>query len=244
MAHPLHASSFTLRAPGLGDAKNCDTLCPPPGVHEAGDASELKLPLSGWSLTMPRIECFVQHDLFAEPFEGPGLGCRIPNDAALRLALPERLLVDLAASVDAGQDEPILIACRWRDADDQWLGVSYIGLNTDVARDIDLATGETGSASLRFAQLIRTLGETHAGIEASEFDAVLAALKFTRGLVNDIELASDDWEEVVVRYNQIYELHTGVPFPRDPVEQLRQVIELAESSPTCQAECRQSRQTA
>ena len=73
-------------------------------------------------------------------------------------------------------------------------------------------------------------GNVVLGIGHSKFEHELEGLKEKRGVTSDIELTTDDFKDLIVRYKEIVLRETSEPFPNEPVKQLSKAIEAVFSS--------------
>ena len=63
-------------------------------------------------------------------------------------------------------------------------------------------------------------GDVVMGMEHSDFEAELSAVKKAKGVELDTDLDADDLQEVVRRYKEVYKRATQQDFPQDPLQQL------------------------
>jgi pyruvate,orthophosphate dikinase len=96
-----------------------------------------------------------------------------------------------------------------------------LGLGDVAARGLAESTGNPRFAFDSYRRLIQMYGEVVDGVDPHRFERALADLKATRGVRDDLELTSDDLEELIGTYKAIYEEETGGAFPQGAREQLR-----------------------
>ena len=75
-------------------------------------------------------------------------------------------------------------------------------------------TGNRRFALDLYRRFIDMFGDVVMGVKHSLFDAELSSIKSRKGVQNDQELEIDDLEELIQRYQKVYETHVGQPFPR------------------------------
>jgi pyruvate,orthophosphate dikinase len=94
-----------------------------------------------------------------------------------------------------------------------------LGLNDATAE------GLAARAGARFAydsyrRFIQMYGDVVENVPHERFETRLEELKERRGVLQDVELAADDWKRLVAEYLEVVRDATGRPFPQDPHEQL------------------------
>jgi pyruvate,orthophosphate dikinase len=105
--------------------------------------------------------------------------------------------------------------------------VLNLGLNEESLKGLAQQTGD----DLRFAndayrRFIQMFGKIVMNVPAEAFESALDEAKERKGKnAQDTDLDADDLHTLIERFLQIYEEHTGSPFPTDPREQLRLSVE-------------------
>jgi pyruvate,orthophosphate dikinase len=105
--------------------------------------------------------------------------------------------------------------------------VLNLGLNDESLKGLAQQTGD----DLRFAndayrRFIQMFGKIVMNVPAEAFESALDEAKERKGKnAQDTDLDADDLHTLIERFLQIYEEHTGSPFPTDPREQLRLSVE-------------------
>ncbi|MBL9079642.1 MAG: pyruvate, phosphate dikinase [Planctomycetes bacterium] len=102
--------------------------------------------------------------------------------------------------------------------------VLNLGMTDEVAAALAAEAGE------RFAQdayrrFVQMFGRVVLGVPDEHFEAPLAECRRARSATNDSELPAEDLRAVTARFLDVVQQHTGKPFPRDPLQQLRLAIE-------------------
>ncbi|EOH75903.1 pyruvate, phosphate dikinase [Enterococcus malodoratus] len=103
--------------------------------------------------------------------------------------------------------------------------VLNLGLN-----DQTVAALASNSQNERFAydcyrRLLQMFGNVVMGMDNSDFENRITALKKVNGLSFDNELTADHWNQIVSEYKEIYRKKLQREFPQDPIEQLYLAIE-------------------
>lgn len=102
--------------------------------------------------------------------------------------------------------------------------VLNLGINDAVAEGLAQQSGNERFAFDTYRRFIDMFGDVVMGVPHEHFEEAISGLKADRGVENDVELTADDLRELVKRYKEIYQKHTGSMFPEDPREQLRHAI--------------------
>ncbi|MGT2687018.1 pyruvate, phosphate dikinase [Streptococcus porcinus] len=100
-----------------------------------------------------------------------------------------------------------------------------LGLNDTSVKGLIAVTQNERFAYDSYRRFIQMFADVAIGISKYKFDAVLERAKEEKGIQNDTELSSQDLQEIVTAYKQIYLDETGEAFPQQPKEQLVLAIE-------------------
>lgn len=100
-----------------------------------------------------------------------------------------------------------------------------LGITDATAARLAEVTGNERFAYDSYRRFIQMYGEVVLRVPAERFEARLEALKRARGAASDTDLTAEDLRALVVEFRELVEEETGVPFPNDPLEQLRGAIE-------------------
>lgn len=100
-----------------------------------------------------------------------------------------------------------------------------LGLNDTSVKGLMAVTQNERFAYDSYRRFIQMFADVAIGISKYKFDAVLERAKEEKGIQNDTELSSQDLQEIVTAYKQIYLDETGEAFPQQPKEQLVLAIE-------------------
>ncbi len=97
--------------------------------------------------------------------------------------------------------------------------VLNLGLNDETVVGLARLAGERFAYD-SYRRLVQMYGDVVLEVPHDRFEDRLEALKTARGVVQDTELAGEDWRALVDDYLKIVEEYTGRPFPQDPRDQL------------------------
>ncbi|TMJ94450.1 MAG: pyruvate, phosphate dikinase [Actinobacteria bacterium] len=125
------------------------------------------------------------------------------------------------------RDDPLLVSVRSGAAvsmPGMMDTILNLGLNDEAAEGLGQATGNRRFAYDAYRRLIQMYGNVVDGVDAHGFEEEIQALKESRGVSQDLELADDDLVELVARFKQIYHDSTGRDFPADAREQLARAV--------------------
>jgi len=102
--------------------------------------------------------------------------------------------------------------------------VLNLGMTDAVAAQL-AATGGERFAFDAYRRFVQMFGRVVLGVPDEPFEVLLAERRRARGATNDSELSADDMRELTGRFHDVVREHTGKPFPREPLQQLRLAIE-------------------
>jgi pyruvate,orthophosphate dikinase len=102
--------------------------------------------------------------------------------------------------------------------------VLNLGLNEQSVEGLARQTGDSHLAWDSRRRLIQMFAEVVRGVPAMAFEEALVAARQASGVEIDSELDEAALRELVKRYLEIFERHTGEPFPDDPHSQLIQSV--------------------
>ena len=123
---------------------------------------------------------------------------------------------------------PLLVACR-SGAKFSMPGmmdtVLDIGLNDTVVEGMIAATGDTRFVLDSYRRLIQMFGSVVLGVADEAFESVLRSRRDLSLVATDAELSADDLRGVVDSFKDIIARQAALPFPTEPLEQLRMAVE-------------------
>lgn len=99
-----------------------------------------------------------------------------------------------------------------------------VGLTLDAIDDWADRIGKR-PAKDSYRRLIQMLGSTAYGVPKEEFESILTAARKADGVETDAELAVDTLGVVIEGFLNVFQQHTGQPFPDAPYLQLEAAIE-------------------
>ena len=94
-----------------------------------------------------------------------------------------------------------------------------LGMNDEIAQGLALKTGNPRFAYDSYRRFIQMFADVVMGIDGEKFEHELGKYKTTHGKALDMDMTTEDWQEIVTIYK------TLVDFPEDPFEQLRLAVE-------------------
>lgn len=100
-----------------------------------------------------------------------------------------------------------------------------LGLNDQSVAGLATKTGNERFAWDSYRRLIQMFGNVVMGMEGSDFEHILEAVKDTKGAQDDTELTAEDLKEIVRRYKAKINEVKGIDFPQDPKEQLQMAVD-------------------
>ena len=125
-------------------------------------------------------------------------------------------------------ENPLLVSCR-SGAKFSMPGmmdtVLNIGLNEETISGMIDLTGDARFVYDAYRRLVQMFGAVVMGMPDEPFEEIITGYRARRGVETDAELAADDWVGITGEFKQIFQKHTGRPFPEDPYEQLRLATE-------------------
>ena len=94
-----------------------------------------------------------------------------------------------------------------------------LGMNDEIAQGLALKTGNPRFAYDSYRRFIQMFADVVMGVDGEKFEHELGKYKTTHGKALDVDMTTEDWQEIVTIYK------TLVDFPEDPFEQLRMAVE-------------------
>jgi pyruvate,orthophosphate dikinase len=154
-------------------------------------------------------------------------GRKLPDAVKPQVSAALKTVEDLSGKKFGDPADPLLVSVR-SGAALSMPGMMNTILNlglTDVAVEgLAKKTGNPRFAYDGYRRLIDMFGSTAMGVDHEHFEHALDSLKKKKGVKLDTDLTADDLKELVASYKEIYQKHTGEPFPQDPMDQLWKAI--------------------
>ncbi len=98
--------------------------------------------------------------------------------------------------------------------------VLNLGLNDLTVAALAEKSGDRRFAQDSYRRFITMYSDVVLGIAYHHFEEILDEYKERAGYALDTDLSAEDWEKVIVRYQERVEEESGKPFPQDPHAQL------------------------
>jgi len=98
--------------------------------------------------------------------------------------------------------------------------VLNLGLNDKSVEGLAQLSDNRRFAFDSYRRFIQMFGNVVIGIEHGKFEMLLDNEKESRGITSDLDLRTEDLEQIVIKYKELVKKETGQDFPQDPIEQL------------------------
>jgi pyruvate,orthophosphate dikinase len=122
---------------------------------------------------------------------------------------------------------PLLVSCR-SGAKFSMPGmmdtILNLGLNDQTASGLIELSGNERFVYDSYRRLVQMFGTVVMGIPDEVFEDKISACRYRAKVVTDAELKATELQQLTREFKQIYQRHTGHPFPDDPHEQLKRAI--------------------
>ncbi|NIP62025.1 MAG: pyruvate, phosphate dikinase [Nitrosopumilaceae archaeon] len=121
------------------------------------------------------------------------------------------------------QDNPLLVSVRSGAAismPGMMDTILNLGINDKTVKGLTKKTNNPRFAWDSYRRFIQLFGKVVFGVDDRRFDQVLEFIKEKQGATIDSELSEESLKEIVTKYKEICEEHTGKKFPTNPFEQL------------------------
>src|SRR6202161_3210219 len=93
--------------------------------------------------------------------------------------------------------------------------VLNLGLNDETVRGLAHNSGDERFAYDSYRRFLQMYGQVVLGIEHHHFEQLIEEHKLDVGVVLDVELTAEDWQELAAEFKGVVESETGRPFPQD-----------------------------
>jgi len=103
--------------------------------------------------------------------------------------------------------------------------VLNLGLNEDTLQGLAHKTDNDWFAYDCFRRFIAMFSNVVLELEGEHFEKIIERKKKKRGVEFDTDLTLDDLKEIIRDFKKLVKKKTGSPFPKDPIQQLRQAVE-------------------
>ncbi|MCK5220436.1 MAG: pyruvate, phosphate dikinase, partial [Candidatus Aminicenantes bacterium] len=98
--------------------------------------------------------------------------------------------------------------------------VLNLGLNDKSVEGLAQLSDSRRFAFDSYRRFIQMFGNVVIGIDHGKFEMILDKEKESKGISSDLELKTEDLEQIVIKYKELVKKETGQDFPQDPIEQL------------------------
>ena len=99
-----------------------------------------------------------------------------------------------------------------------------LGINDQVAETLAARSGNPRWAYDNYRRFIQMYSNVVMELDHDAFEELLKAQREKAGVQLDSQLSAEDLQELVIKYKAYYESILGVPFPREPREQLVEAV--------------------
>lgn len=99
-----------------------------------------------------------------------------------------------------------------------------LGLNDDTVVGLATLTENPRFAYDSYRRFIQMFGDVVLEVHKAKFDAIFEAKKHEKGVAFDVELKTEDLQEIIVDYKKLVKAEIGRDFPQDPKDQLMEAI--------------------
>ncbi|PKL36540.1 pyruvate, phosphate dikinase [Candidatus Peregrinibacteria bacterium HGW-Peregrinibacteria-1] len=100
-----------------------------------------------------------------------------------------------------------------------------LGLNDETVLGLIDKTKDERFAFDSYRRFLQMFGAVVLGIDHKRFEKILGAVKVAKGVELDMELDSDDLQNIVSDYKNLIAELSGAEFPQNPYEQLKMAVE-------------------
>ncbi len=125
-------------------------------------------------------------------------------------------------------NRPLLLACR-SGAKFSMPGmmdtVLDIGLNDDVVKGMVAKSGNEHFVLDSYRRLIQMFGSVVLGVADEHFEKLLTDTRLANGVETDAELSVDALRNIIEGFKRVVARRASIPFPADPIEQLRMAVQ-------------------
>ncbi len=201
---------------GDGDAEGDETMRPLLGGKGANLAQMAKKPLS-----LPVPSGFtISIDVCEEYYK---LGRKYPAGLADEVAkYLDRLEKSMGKKLGDEKD-PLLVSVRSGAAESMpgmMDTILNLGLNDKSVLGLAEKTNNPRFAWDAYRRFIQMFGNVAMGVEHDKFEEIITAVKQKAGVKEDPELSTENLQEIVTKYKEMYKKEKGEDFPQDPQKQM------------------------
>jgi len=151
-------------------------------------------------------------------------GGKLPPEVDQQIGKALARLEELMGKKLGAPDDPLLVSVR-SGAKFSMPGmmdtILNLGLNDRSVEGLKKKTGNGRFAKDSYRRFIQMFGNVVLGIDKDRFEHELHAVKKKYKVTADVDLTEAAFDEVIARFKQVVQKHSGAPFPQDPREQLQ-----------------------
>jgi len=153
---------------------------------------------------------------------------KYPESVKEQVAKNLKKLESLMGKKLGDQENPLLVSVRSGAAvsmPGMMDTVLNLGLNDNSVKGLEKLSGNPKFSKDSYRRFLQMFGNVVLGIAHSKFEGILDSVKDKKDLVSDIDLSSEDLDELIEKYKSLIKEETGEDFPQDPHKQLWQAID-------------------
>ena len=201
---------------GNGDAEGDESMRPILGGKGANLAQMAKAPLS-----LPVPPGFtISIDVCQEYYK---LGKKYPEGLDKEVAEYLNKLETTFGKKLGDENDPLLVSVRSGAAESMpgmMDTILNLGLNDKSVLGLANKTNNPRFAWDAYRRFIQMYGNVAMGVDHDKFEAIIDEVKSHRGIKEDVELTTEELQEIVQKYKAMYKQEKGEDFPQDPQVQM------------------------
>ena len=201
---------------GNGDAEGDESMRPILGGKGANLAQMAKAPLS-----LPVPPGFtISIDVCQEYYK---LGKKYPEGLDKEVAEYLNKLETTFGKKLGDENDPLLVSVRSGAAESMpgmMDTILNLGLNDKSVIGLANKTNNPRFAWDAYRRFIQMYGNVAMGVDHDKFEAIIDSVKAIRGIKEDVDLTTEELQQIVAKYKEMYKKEKGEDFPQDPQVQM------------------------
>ena len=201
---------------GNGDAEGDESMRPILGGKGANLAQMAKAPLS-----LPVPPGFtISIDVCQEYYK---LGKKYPAGLDAEVAKYLNKLETTFGKKLGDENDPLLVSVRSGAAESMpgmMDTILNLGLNDKSVVGLANKTNNPRFAWDAYRRFIQMYGNVAMGVDHDKFEEIISSVKAKAGVKEDTELTTENLQEIVAKYKEMYKKEKGEDFPQDPQVQM------------------------
>ena len=201
---------------GNGDAEGDESMRPILGGKGANLAQMAKAPLS-----LPVPPGFtISIDVCQEYYK---LGKKYPEGLDKEVAEYLNKLETTFGKKLGDENDPLLVSVRSGAAESMpgmMDTILNLGLNDKSVVGLANKTNNPRFAWDAYRRFIQMFGNVAMGVDHDKFEEIIDSVKAKAGVKEDTELTTENLQEIVAKYKEMYKKEKGEDFPQDPQVQM------------------------